>query len=140
MTSTTTLGLPLVQPSQAQKHVTVNEALVRLDAVAQLTVEVLDGAAPPSDPVEGSVYLIAGDTIGEWSGQGGSVAVRSNGGWVFVEPQAGWTAWDRELSRSLRYNGSEWISDAVAASPGGAATRHKVLEFDHVVSSGATSV
>ena len=32
MTDTSQLGLPLLEPAQAQKHVTVNEALVRLDA------------------------------------------------------------------------------------------------------------
>lgn len=38
MARTTQLGLPLVLPSQAQKHVTVNEALVRIDAATQLSV------------------------------------------------------------------------------------------------------
>ena len=38
MARTAQLGLPLVMPAQAQKHVTVNEALVRLDAAAQLRV------------------------------------------------------------------------------------------------------
>ena len=31
--NTARLGLPLLQPAQAQKHVTVNDALVRLDGV-----------------------------------------------------------------------------------------------------------
>ena len=35
MASTAQLALPLVAPAQAQKHVTVNEALARLDAAAQ---------------------------------------------------------------------------------------------------------
>ncbi len=35
MTDTTRLGLPLLAPAQAQKHVTVNEALGRLDAVVR---------------------------------------------------------------------------------------------------------
>jgi hypothetical protein len=37
MTETANLALPLVQPAQAQKHVTVNEALARLDGLTQLT-------------------------------------------------------------------------------------------------------
>ena len=36
MARTAQLDLPLVMPAQAQKHVTVNEALARLDAAAQL--------------------------------------------------------------------------------------------------------
>ena len=38
MAKTAQLDLPLIAPAQAQKHVTVNEALARLDAVAQLRV------------------------------------------------------------------------------------------------------
>mgnify|MGYP001796473623 CR=1 FL=1 len=48
MSETLNMGLPLVQPSQAQKHVTVNEALVRLDALGQM---VLASRALPS-PLE----------------------------------------------------------------------------------------
>ena len=44
MARTAQLDLPLVAPSQAQKHVTVNEALARLDAVAQLEGGLLFGA------------------------------------------------------------------------------------------------
>ena len=36
MVKTANLELPLVQAAQAQKHVTVNEALALLDAAAQL--------------------------------------------------------------------------------------------------------
>ena len=36
MNETTQLKLPLLQPAQAQKHVTVNEALALLDQLALL--------------------------------------------------------------------------------------------------------
>ncbi len=36
---TTQLKLPLLQASQAQKHVTVNAALMRLDGLAQLRLQ-----------------------------------------------------------------------------------------------------
>ena len=38
MAETAKLTLPLLEAAQAQKHVTVNEALVRLDAAAHLTL------------------------------------------------------------------------------------------------------
>ena len=38
MADTTNLTLPLLAASQAQKHVTVNEALTRLDGMVQLTL------------------------------------------------------------------------------------------------------
>jgi hypothetical protein len=38
MSSTTNLSLPYLASGQAQKHVTVNESLQRLDALVQLAV------------------------------------------------------------------------------------------------------
>ena len=42
------LVLPYLMPSQAQKHVTHNEALQLLDAVVQLTVEAFGATTPPA--------------------------------------------------------------------------------------------
>ena len=36
MQTTPQFNLPLIQSGQAQKHITMNEALTRLDALAQL--------------------------------------------------------------------------------------------------------
>ena len=44
------LSLPLLLESQAQKHVTHNEALRRLDVLAQLAVLAFDAATPPTLP------------------------------------------------------------------------------------------
>ncbi|KKM25255.1 hypothetical protein LCGC14_1596850, partial [marine sediment metagenome] len=44
------LTLPFLQPSQAQKHVTHNEALQRLDLLVQLSVLDRDLTAPPGSP------------------------------------------------------------------------------------------
>ncbi|MEZ5686595.1 MAG: DUF2793 domain-containing protein [Paracoccaceae bacterium] len=49
----TRLGLPYLQPSQAQKHVTHNEALQTLDILVQLVVEDFYANLPPEVPVEG---------------------------------------------------------------------------------------
>ena len=42
------LGLPLILPAQAQKHVTHNEALVALDVIVQLSVINRDQTVPPA--------------------------------------------------------------------------------------------
>ena len=51
MSETSRLGLPLVQAAQAQKHVTVNEALLRIDALAQIELLGVDATAPPGTPL-----------------------------------------------------------------------------------------
>jgi len=52
------LSLPFIQPSQAQKHVTHNEALRLLDAVVQLTLQSLSQQTPPSLAIDGQVYAL----------------------------------------------------------------------------------
>ena len=67
---TNNLALPYILPSQAQKHVTHNEALQRLDAIVQLCI-VEASSAPPSDASEGQCYLVAEGAGGSWSGRDG---------------------------------------------------------------------
>lgn len=89
---TAKLHLPYILPSQAQKHVTHNEALQRLDAVVQLTIKDVV-AAPPDNSPEGDCFLLSMDAAGEWAGKAGKLAFRQDGAWLSITPQPGWTAW-----------------------------------------------
>ena len=84
MARTAQLDLPLVMPAQAQKHVTVNEALARLDAVAQLRVvsSMLPGRLLGAS--DGASYLVPEAPAAHGSGMAGRIAVRSNGGWIYL--------------------------------------------------------
>lgn len=66
MSSTQQLGLPLLQPAQAQKHVTVNAALVRLDGLVELTLVSRAQAAPRLllSMVPATAWLLARSTTG----------------------------------------------------------------------------
>jgi hypothetical protein len=139
MAKTAQLELPLVMPAQAQKHVTVNEALARLDAVAQLRVISSMETEPPAAVADGASYLVPVGATGTWSAMAGRIAVRCNGGWVFMAPRAGWRAWDESRGGHQAFDGSGWVPDAVVVSPNGAGTVLKVVEFDHSVTPGATN-
>ena len=68
MSNTSNLMLPFLAVGQAQKHVTVNESLRRLDAVVQLSVVSASTAAQPTSPADGSVYIVpAGKSGADWS-------------------------------------------------------------------------
>jgi hypothetical protein len=139
MSRTAQLALPLVLPAQAQKHVTVNEALARLDAVAQLRVISSHVATPPAAAVDGAGYVVPAGATGAWAGKAGQVAVWCNGGWIFLVPKAGWRGWDEDAGGSCMFDGVRWVADAVAVSPGGAATAWRVLELEHAITAGATN-
>lgn len=102
------LGLPYLLPAQAQKHVTVNEALGRLDALAQLAVVSRSLSAPPAMPAAGECHLVGPAPSGLWSGQAGKIAQHEGGGWVFIAPQAGWRAHVLDEGVTLIHDGTQW--------------------------------
>lgn len=100
------LKLPFIAPSQAQKHVTHNEALNALDAILQLSVLDRDLATPPVSPGGGERYLIAAAATGAWAGKDGLITAFQDGAWVFFEPQNGWVMWiDDEKSLQVFSDG-----------------------------------
>lgn len=63
------LGLPYLMPAQAQKHVTVNEALRKLDALVQPRVLSRAVSAEPAAPAAGDAYILpAGASGTAWDG------------------------------------------------------------------------
>lgn len=96
----TILSLPFIQPSQAQKHVTHNEAIDALDIYVQLSVQSRVISDPPSGATNGDRYIVATGGTAECAGQDGNIAVLVEGLWVFHSPGPGWRAYveaDQEL-------------------------------------------
>ncbi|MEW9524296.1 DUF2793 domain-containing protein [Agrobacterium radiobacter] len=104
---TARLRLPYILPSQAQKHVTHNEALQRLDAIVQLTIKAAV-AAPPENAAEGDCFLLTPGATGDWVGKGGRLAFRQDGAWLFIVPQPGWTAWFATESKYRLLQDGSW--------------------------------
>ncbi len=109
MTDTVNLGLPCIECSQAQKHVTHNDALRILDTLVQLAVRDRDLTAPPCAPGEGecSIVKTARDS-GAWAGHGNPIAAWQDGAWQFSVPQTGWLAFVVDEGTLLVWNGSAW--------------------------------
>jgi hypothetical protein len=108
------LSLPYLQPAQAQKHVTHNEALQLLDAVVQLRVSAFDAATPPAAPAAGEVWALAASPTGDWSGQGGRLALWDGTGWQFLQPREGWIAWDAAAQGLRAWTDGAWAPAAPA--------------------------
>lgn len=109
MSDTPLIGLPLLEASQAQKHVTHNEALLLLDAVLHLAVISRALTAPPVSPADGDRYLVAASATGDWLGHSGQIAFREAGAWRFAIPKAGWRLWVAAESLFLLFDGTLWI-------------------------------
>ena len=139
MSETSRLELPLLAPSQAQKHVTVNEALERLDLLSQLSIASATTATPPAAAADGTTHFVPEGSVNAWSGQDNKLALGIGGGWVFVDPKIGMRGWIEDEARFAVWNGSDWTDLIVPMSPSGAGMLFRSVEIDHVVAAGATS-
>ena len=112
--TTTRLLLPYILAAQAQKHVTHNEALRRLDGLINLTVKDRTRTAPPTTPTEGQAHLLAGGASGLWAGWSGDIAVWTDGAWLRLPAQPGWRLWIIDDGVMLVRVGTNWLSLDVA--------------------------
>lgn len=118
MTDTANLGLPLIDGSQAQKHVTHNEALQILDDVIQISVLDTTLTTPPATPAEGERHIVPTGATGAWSGQTAAIAIWDTDAWRFVIPKTGWLAWSVATGAMLVFGGTVWgpVTTAGASS------------------------
>ena len=118
------LALPFLAAGQAQKHVTLNEALRVLDAAIALCVESRTLSTPPATVTDGQRFLVAGSGAGAWAGQGGAIAVAEDGGWRFVSPGAGWLAFVRDEGSLVTFFAGAWLPGLARTAHGGALSLH----------------
>jgi hypothetical protein len=118
---TTHLLLPYILASQAQKHVTHNEALRLLDAMVQLSVLDRMRTTPPASPADGDRHIVASGATGLWAGWDLNVAFWVDGVWMRLVPRPGWLAWIADEAAFVVWDGSAWdpvgvpqdVSDAI---------------------------
>ena len=117
MSETTNLALPFIEASQAQKHVTHNEALLVLDALVQTGIVDRDLTSPPASPVDGDAFIPASGSTAQWSGNDLAIAVWQDGAWKFHTPQKGWIVYLTDENMFAFWNGNTWsdLSSAMGA-------------------------
>jgi len=101
------LSLPYIQPAQAQKHITHNQAVEVLDTVTQLTITQFDATDPPALPQAGESYALGAAPTGDWAGHAHQIATHTGSGWMFLTPITGWRAWGEDALRA--WDGSDWV-------------------------------
>lgn len=106
--TSTHLNLPFLLPSQAQKHVTLNDTLLRLDTLVQLSVLDSTDTNPPLSPNDGSRYIIPAEAAGDWQDKEHKIALWSQGNWEFVTPQPGWCAFCQTQETILVFASNIW--------------------------------
>ena len=79
--ATPRLSLPYLAAAQAQKHVTLNEGLSRLDGLVQTAVESRATDAQPASPDDGALYIMTASATGaDWAGKAAGAVMRYEAG------------------------------------------------------------
>lgn len=110
--NTPVLGLPLLQSGQAQKHITLNEGLWRLDALIQSRVESRVVAAQPAAPQEGDAYILPEGASGAaWDDfAAGDFTVYQGGYWDLLDLPEGALVHVADEGRFVVRTASGWVT------------------------------
>ena len=113
---TARLALPLLQPGQAQKETTHNEALALLDIAVQASVVAVGTNVPPIAPVAGQAWVIGATPLGAWEGQARIIAGWTTSGWRFVVPGEGMAVWSVADGQTARFGNGAWAMGVLTGS------------------------
>ncbi len=106
---TALLSLPYILPSQAQKHVTHNEALRMLDALLHLRVDGVGTDTPPESPQDGERHAVGNTPSGAFASHAREIAAFQDGAWAFYAPRPGWMLWDADGEALHVFHGGDWM-------------------------------
>ncbi len=114
--ATPRLGLPYLAAAQAQKHVTLNEALAALDGLVQTAVASRSLVAEPAAPADGALYILpAGASGADWAGRPAGALMRFEAGaWTALAASAGALAYVADEGVLALYDGAAWHDAATA--------------------------
>lgn len=106
MTDNNHLTITLISP-EAQKEVTVNEALFRIESVLNAGAVTKSIATPPGKPVAGAVYIIPDNSEWPWAGRAGQIAYYDKG-WRYILPNQELLLWVEDEKAHYIYWDSGW--------------------------------
>ena len=110
-------ALPLIYAGQAQKETFINEAHSLADALLHCAIEGT-ATSPPTNPVDGTNWLVATTAAGDWAGQDGNIACRQAGNWLFVTPRDGLQVFNRANGQHMLF-ATNWKSPSLPDAPTG---------------------
>lgn len=115
MTATTKLALPLLANSPGNQ-INANATFAQVNQLVMAGAVDKDLAAPPGDPADESLYIVAGSATGAWAGKEGQLAywLDSTSAWQFIVPISGFRVSVLDeldangVAKVYAYTGSAW--------------------------------
>lgn len=119
MDTTPRLGLPYLLPNQAQKHVTLNDSLTRIDQLTNLLIRSRQVSLEPAAPEPGDTYILPGGHTGaSWESlPAGALTCYQDGTWQVLPSPEGLCAWIADEAKLAVREASGWITAAAQSLP-----------------------
>lgn len=108
MSDTARYSLPLLEAGQAQKEVTHNEAIARLDALLHLVVE--SRHVSPVATV-GTTWIVPAGATGDLAAHAGALAAFDDAGRLLIAPRDGCIAFVRDEAAFVHFAAGAWRDD-----------------------------
>ena len=113
MEYTPNLGLRFLVPYQAQKELTVNDGLLKIDAILNTGVRGGENQnEPPSNAALGSLWIIGSKPKDEWHGHNNELAYFFDI-WRFIKPNTGCMFWNLDMNALNIFDGSKWQTQII---------------------------
>lgn len=109
MTDTPIASTTYIVQGATSKEPHHNDALNRLESLAQITVAKVTTVGPAS-PTQGTAYVVASVATGNFSSQENNIAAYYSG-YFFLTAREGWKAYDQDLNHTLLFDGTNWMID-----------------------------
>src|SRR5258706_8044479 len=93
---------------EAKKDFFQNEALQALALLPAAAGEEGPRSAPPATPAVGACFVVGSSPTGEWSGKNLCLAGYTSGGWRFIAPVEGMTAYVKTTGTWANYRSGAW--------------------------------
>lgn len=118
-------GLKTMPTGILKNEAVFNEDIVMIEALTyrgMISRSVLDPSGISPTPSNGDTYFVpegSPNALGDWSGQGGKIAVYFDG-WRFLPPDEGLTIWIADEQQRMQYRNGVWedINDIPAQNLG----------------------
>jgi hypothetical protein len=91
-------------------------ALQTLDLLVAAAVEEAPRSSPPASPPVGACYIVGASPAGAWAGKSQCIAGYTSGGWRFIPPREGTSAYVKATGVWANYRAGAWELGTVRAT------------------------
>jgi hypothetical protein len=89
-------------------NIGMDENLIKLDTLTQISVISKELSSPPTDPISGDRYIVGSSPLNSWENYENYIALFINTIWLFYQPKNGFITYVEDLNKIFIYYNNIW--------------------------------